>query len=400
MRFTPTPENPHGPDRQPAPAEHPPHRRRLAGGALDALHRQPRIPGQPPLDHQWPGGLLHQPRRPPDLRRPLWTVVHRPGPCAQGNRRRREPPGGHARLFTCLPVRSPAGVRTGQPDRRTHARRPQPRVLHRLRLGVGRHGAEDGARLLAHQGPGQQDAVDRSRQGLPRRELRRHLGGWHRGQPQAVRPGRGGRPSAPHPAAQWQLSPRHAARGRAARCRAGSWTGSEAFGVTPDILNIAKQVTNGAQPLGAVIVRQDICDTFMAAGGPEYMLELPHGYTYSDHPVACAAGIASLDLLESDNALQRGREPAPHFETAVHGLQGAKHVADVRNFGLAAGITIAPLPGEPARRPYEIAMAMYQKGFYVRYGGATIQLAPPFISTPSEIDSMVSALGDTLNATV
>ncbi len=181
--------------------------------------------------------------------------------------------------------------------------------------------------------------------------------------------------------------------------RTGSWTGSEAFGVTPDILNIAKQVTNGAQPLGAVIVRQDICDTFMAAGGPEYMLEFPHGYTYSAHPVACAAGIASLDLLESDNALQRVRELAPHFENAVHGLQGAKHVADVRNFGLAAGITIAPLPGEPARRPYEIAMAMYQKGFYVRYGGDTIQLAPPFISTPVEIDRMVSALGDTLNAT-
>ena len=181
--------------------------------------------------------------------------------------------------------------------------------------------------------------------------------------------------------------------------RTGSWTGAEAFGVTPDILNIAKQVTNGAQPLGAVIAKQEICDTFMAAGGPEYMLEFPHGYTYSAHPVACAAGIASLDLLESDNALQRVSELAPHFENAVHGLQGAKHVADVRNFGLAAGITIAPLPGEPARRPYEIAMAMYQKGFYVRYGGDTIQLAPPFISTAAEIDRMVSALGDTLNAT-
>ena len=181
--------------------------------------------------------------------------------------------------------------------------------------------------------------------------------------------------------------------------RTGSWTGSEAFGVTPDILNIAKQVTNGAQPLGAVIAKQEICDTFMAAGGPEYMLEFPHGYTYSAHPVACAAGIASLDLLESENALQRVRELSPLFENAVHGLKGAKHVADVRNYGLAAGITIASLPGEPARRPYEVAMAMYQKGFYVRYGGDTIQLAPPFISTPAEIDRMVSALGDTLNAT-
>ena len=90
---------------------------------------------------------------------------------------------------------------------------------------------------------------------------------------------------------------------------------------------------------------------------------------------------------------------APYFENAVHGLRGAKHVADIRNYGLAAGITVSPLPGEPAKRPYEIAMAMYAKGFYVRYGGDTIQLAPPFISTPAEIDRLVDALGETLNQT-
>jgi len=181
--------------------------------------------------------------------------------------------------------------------------------------------------------------------------------------------------------------------------RSGAWTGAEAFGVTPDILNFAKQVTNGAQPLGGVVVQQGIYDTFMAQGGPDYMLEFPHGYTYSAHPVACAAGVAAMDLLASDNAVQRVRELAPYFENAVHGLRGAKHVADIRNFGLAAGITISPLPGEPAKRPYEIAMAMYAKGFYVRYGGDTIQLAPPFISTPAEIDRLVDALGDTLNQT-
>lgn len=181
--------------------------------------------------------------------------------------------------------------------------------------------------------------------------------------------------------------------------RSGAWTGAEAFGVTPDILNFAKQVTNGAQPLGGVVAKQEIYDTFMAQGGPDYMLEFPHGYTYSAHPVACAAGVASMDLLASDNAVQRVRELAPYFENAVHGLRGAKHVADIRNYGLAAGITISPLPGEPAKRPYEIAMAMYAKGFYVRYGGDTIQLAPPFISTPAEIDRLVSALGDTLNTT-
>ncbi len=181
--------------------------------------------------------------------------------------------------------------------------------------------------------------------------------------------------------------------------RSGAWTGAEAFGVTPDILNFAKQVTNGAQPLGGVVAKQEIYDTFMAQGGPDYMLEFPHGYTYSAHPVACAAGVASMDLLASDNAVQRVRELAPYFENAVHGLRGAKHVADIRNYGLAAGITISPLPGEPAKRPYEIAMAMYAKGIYVRYGGDTIQLAPPFISTPTEIDRLVSALGDTLSTT-
>jgi beta-alanine--pyruvate transaminase len=181
--------------------------------------------------------------------------------------------------------------------------------------------------------------------------------------------------------------------------RAGAWTGAEAFGVTPDILNIAKQVTNGAQPLGAVIAKQEIYDTFMDAGGPDYMLEFAHGYTYSAHPVACAAGIAALDLLASEDAIGRVRALAPRFEAAVHGLKGAKHVLDIRNYGLAAGFTIAPLPGEPARRPYEIAMAMLAKGFYVRYGGDTIQLAPPFISTEAEIDRLLDALGETLNAT-
>lgn len=181
--------------------------------------------------------------------------------------------------------------------------------------------------------------------------------------------------------------------------RCGTWTGAEAFGVTPDILNFAKQVTNGVQPLGGVVVRQAIYDTFMAAGGPDYMLELPHGYTYSAHPVACAAGIATLDLLEREHALQRVQELTPHFENAVHSLRGAKHVLDIRNYGLAAGFTIAPLPGEPAKRPYEVAMAMLAKGFYIRYGGDTMQFAPPFISTRDEIDRFVNALGETLNQT-
>ncbi len=181
--------------------------------------------------------------------------------------------------------------------------------------------------------------------------------------------------------------------------RAGAWTGAEAFGVTPDILNFAKQVTNGVQPLGGVVVKKDIYDTFMAAGGPDYMLEFPHGYTYSAHPVACAAGIASLDVLAKENMVERVQALAPQFERAVHSLKGVKHITDIRNFGLAAGFSIDPLPGEPARRPYEIGMAMWKKGFYVRYGGDTIQLAPPFIATPAEIDLLINALGETLGET-
>ncbi|GGH64984.1 aspartate aminotransferase family protein [Comamonas phosphati] len=181
--------------------------------------------------------------------------------------------------------------------------------------------------------------------------------------------------------------------------RLGAMTAAQAFGVTPDIMNIAKQVTNGAQPLGACVVRGEIYDTFMAAGGPEYMLEFAHGYTYSAHPVACAAGMAALDLLETEDGPGRVQALAPFFEQAVHSLKGARHVLDIRNIGLAAGFSIAPVPGEPARRPYEIAMKCWDMGFYVRYGGDTIQLAPPFISEKAELERLVSALGDALNAT-
>ena len=181
--------------------------------------------------------------------------------------------------------------------------------------------------------------------------------------------------------------------------RMGAYTGAAAFGVTPDILNAAKQITNGAQPLGVVVAGKEIYDTFLAAGGPDYMLEFAHGYTYSAHPVACAAGIAALDVLVKENMVERVAKLAPYFENAVHSLKGSKHITDIRNCGLAAGFTIAAVPGEPAKRPYEIAMKCLEKGFYVRYGGDTIQLAPPFISTEAEIDRLINALGEAINAT-
>jgi beta-alanine--pyruvate transaminase len=178
--------------------------------------------------------------------------------------------------------------------------------------------------------------------------------------------------------------------------RVGAWTGAEAFGVTPDILNFAKQVTNGVVPMGGVVASRAIHDAFMAAGGAAHNVEFAHGYTYSAHPVACAAALASLAEIERQDALARVRELAPRLEQAVHGLRGCQHVTDIRNIGLAAGLTIAARDGDALLRPFEVAMRCWKKGFYVRFGGDTLQIAPPFVASATEIDSLVSALGDAL----
>ena len=179
--------------------------------------------------------------------------------------------------------------------------------------------------------------------------------------------------------------------------RVGSPTGAKEFGVTPDILNVAKQLTNGAVPMGAVICNSKIYDTFMENAGPHYMIEFPHGYTYSGHPLACAAGLATLKLLKRENVFEKVKEMAPILEEKVHGLQGSRHIQDIRNYGSAAGITLKSHDGEPAKRPYEAAMKCWEKGFYVRYGGDTLQLGLPFSSTDSEIDSIVNAIGESLS---
>ncbi len=179
--------------------------------------------------------------------------------------------------------------------------------------------------------------------------------------------------------------------------RLGAKTGSEAFGVTPDIIALAKQITNGVIPMGASVVKQEIYDAFMDTDAPEYMLELPHGYTYSAHPVGCAAALATLDVIESEDLINRANKMSEYFGHVIHGLQNCPNVTDIRNYGLAAGITLAAYPGEPARRPWEIAMKMWKKGFYVRYGGDTIQLAPAFTVEKSEIDNLANALAETLS---
>lgn len=179
--------------------------------------------------------------------------------------------------------------------------------------------------------------------------------------------------------------------------RVGAKTGSEAFSVTPDIITIAKQLTNAAIPMGAVISKQDIYDTFMENAGPDYVPEISHGYTYSAHPIACAAGIASLNLLEKEQLPQRVKEMSPYYENAVHSLKGCKHITDIRNMGFAAGITLETGSEGPMQRSFGIAMKMWDKGFYVRCGGATIQLAPSFVTEKSEIDSLINALGESIN---
>jgi beta-alanine--pyruvate transaminase len=179
--------------------------------------------------------------------------------------------------------------------------------------------------------------------------------------------------------------------------RMGSNTGAEEFDVIPDIMTTAKQLTNGVVPMGAVIVKQEIYDTYMETGGPDYMLEMAHGYTYSAHPIACAAGLATLDILEKEQLPKHVKAMSPEFEQRLHSLKGTQHITDIRNYGFAGAMSVAAKDGQPALRPYEIAMKMWEKGFYVRYGGDTIQLGLPFTTETREMDSLINALGETFN---
>ena len=179
--------------------------------------------------------------------------------------------------------------------------------------------------------------------------------------------------------------------------RSGANTGAEAFGVTPDIMNVAKQLTNGAVPMGAVIASREIFDTFMQAGGPRHAIEFPHGYTYSAHPVACAAGLAALELFEREDFPAQVRAIAPVFEDKLHALKGRAHVVDIRNFGLAGAVQLAPRGNDPTIRPRDAHLALWEAGFYVRYGGDTLQFGPPFSSTPEELERLFDAVASILD---
>ncbi|EYD32238.1 omega-amino acid--pyruvate aminotransferase [Acinetobacter baumannii 25493_9] len=178
--------------------------------------------------------------------------------------------------------------------------------------------------------------------------------------------------------------------------RLGTWTGAEYFGVTPDILNFAKQVTNGAIPLGGVVASHEIYSAFMQQDLPEHAIEFTHGYTYSAHPVACAAALAALEVLEKKNLLAQSAALAPSFEKMLHGLKGAPHILDIRNCGLIGALQLAQRDGDATIRGFELGMKLWKEGFYVRFGGDTLQFGPMFNSTEADIDRLMNAVGDVL----
>ncbi|WP_192454498.1 aspartate aminotransferase family protein [Acinetobacter oleivorans] len=178
--------------------------------------------------------------------------------------------------------------------------------------------------------------------------------------------------------------------------RMGKWTASEYFDVTPDILNFAKQITNGAIPLGGVVASREIYDAFMQQDLPEHAVEFTHGYTYSAHPVACAAALATLDVLEKKNLIHQSAALAPSFEKLLHELKGAPNILDIRNCGLIGAVQLAPRDGDATIRGFEIGMQLWKAGFYVRFGGDTLQFGPMFNSTEAELQRLMNAVGEAI----
>ncbi|RXN90648.1 aspartate aminotransferase family protein [Achromobacter aloeverae] len=176
--------------------------------------------------------------------------------------------------------------------------------------------------------------------------------------------------------------------------RLGAATASEYFGVTPDLITMAKGVSNAAVPAGAVAVKRDVHDAIINAvnGGIEFF----HGYTYSAHPLAAAAILATLDIYRRDNLFARARELAPVFEKAVHGLQGARHVIDVRNIGLVAGVELSPRDGAPGARAAEVFKKCFDAGVMVRYTGDILAISPPLIINEAQIAEIFDTIGKVL----
>ncbi|MBS3998639.1 MAG: aminotransferase class III-fold pyridoxal phosphate-dependent enzyme [Hydrogenophaga sp.] len=181
--------------------------------------------------------------------------------------------------------------------------------------------------------------------------------------------------------------------------RLGTAFASDYYGVQPDMLNFAKAVTNGVIPMGGVVCTDRIYDTMMGAHGsaPEHAIEFFHGYTYSGHPVACAAAIATLDLFREEQLFERAGQMGPVLGDAMHSaLKGLPHVIGIRSLGLAAAVELAPRPGLPGKRAFDVFMDCYHRGVLVRNAGDNLVFAPPFIVEQSHIDTMVGVLADAI----
>jgi beta-alanine--pyruvate transaminase len=172
--------------------------------------------------------------------------------------------------------------------------------------------------------------------------------------------------------------------------RLGAAFGSEAFGVTPDIMTIAKGMTNGSVPMGGVLVSGQVFDAYMDQG--EGQIELPHGYTYTAHPLACAAGLATLDVYRDQQIFQRAAKMAPVWEEALHGLKGAPHVIDIRNIGLLGAVELAPKAGAPGALGAALNKACFDMGVLIRNAGDIIVFSPPLVISESEIGQITDAL--------
>ena len=179
--------------------------------------------------------------------------------------------------------------------------------------------------------------------------------------------------------------------------RLGAPFGTDFFDVSPDIITTAKGITNGVIPMGAVFVKSKIHDAFMNV--PEHVIDFFHGYTYSGHPMACAASLGTLDTYQEEGLLTRAAELAPYWEEQVHALKGLPHIIDIRNIGLVGAIEFEPLPGEPGKRAYDRFVKAFENNLLVRQTGDIIAISPPLIISKSEIDQLFETLTMVLKTT-
>jgi beta-alanine--pyruvate transaminase len=180
--------------------------------------------------------------------------------------------------------------------------------------------------------------------------------------------------------------------------RLGAPFAADCFGVVPDMITCAKGLTNAAVPMGAVIVRQEIHDAFMSAA-PENTIEFFHGYTYSGHPLAAAAAVATIDVYKSEGLFERAANMAPYFEQAAHSLKGLPHVKDVRNLGMVCGIELEGIPGKPSARAFDVFQkCFWEKNVLIRTTGDIIALSPPLIVEKAQIDQLFGSIADILKS--